>query len=244
MTELDTPKGKLLLAEPSVEFLQRLRELLPYGLARFSVPQNGADYGIVMQCDEDEVLCIKQQPPDCSNGDLDRIFPVNGWHLAQTFPRYAQRGFSGLYLACPYVRKKEDDRAECGFAHFIFPSPRGIESQEFDLQPAFDNQFGHGATVMLEAFCLDLQQLAKETKLPLVPTVGLDVRKRLQVGSIQLGFLALGSTLVCLRTVLREEDPTWTILVSSGITKIIHLPSIPMMIHRKDLTITKGSDSD
>lgn len=240
MNTIETPKGRLVLTEPSVHLLRAIRDFFPFGVARFAAGQEGANYGIVMQCDETELFCIKQQPPDCTEDGARSWFPVNSWNIAQTLPRYMAKGFSGLYLPCVYLRKK-GDVGECGFAHFIYPSATGIESQEFDYQPAFDREFGHGATIMFESFCREQQALAKETKLPIQPTIDLDVRSRLAVGSLQLSFLCVGSAIVCLRTTIREDDPTWAILVDSGITEIPHMPSITMAIQKSDLAVTKGT---
>ena len=53
---IETPNGSIQILEPSVEMLRSIRDLLPFGAIQFSEPQNGARYGLVMQCDEEEVF--------------------------------------------------------------------------------------------------------------------------------------------------------------------------------------------
>ncbi len=59
---IETPKGTVQILEPGLGLLRSIRDLLPFGALQFTEPQNGSRYGLVMQCDQQEVFCIKQQP--------------------------------------------------------------------------------------------------------------------------------------------------------------------------------------
>lgn len=84
-----------------------------------------------------------------------------------------------------------------------------------------------------------LQQSSRDTKITLAPTIGLEVRRRLQLGSLGFGFMLVGRHIVCLKTIISEQDPAWTILRSTGVSEVYHLPSIPIAIREDDLQTAK-----
>jgi hypothetical protein len=144
-------------------------------------------------------------------------------------------------LPAPYLRQRSNGLWEHGVGHFIFPSPRGIESQEFPFRGAYDNQFGHGATTMFERFVLTFMGLFRESPIKPPPYIGTDVRPRLQLSSLAMNFMAVGRYILCTRPKLREdEDVAWNILAVAGITEVYHLPLVPMGIHSAELPETKG----
>ena len=97
---------------------------------------------------------------------------------------------------------------------------------------------------MIGRFIEALAKSGSTTGLPLrSPIIGMDIRKRLQLGSIILGFLVHGPHLVHLRTRLDETDPAWEILSSSGVTELYHLPSTPFAIDANKLSIAKPESS-
>jgi len=59
MNTAKTPQGKVKFLPPPVELFQAIRSFPPFGAVSYETPQNGADYGIVMQCGEKEVYCVK-----------------------------------------------------------------------------------------------------------------------------------------------------------------------------------------
>ncbi len=243
MKMVHTPQGEVWLHEPQVEMLRAIRAFLPFGAVRYSSPQNGADYGLVMQCGEREVYGVKQQPVDCDEAQSRVSFKAHSLLIAHSLAGYRTFGFSGLFMPCPYLRSKDGGRHESGIAYFGCPSDRGHESQEYPYESAFDGSFGHGFTTLMRSFIKALQQSSHDMAITLGRPVGLDIRSRLQMGSVGFGFMVLGQHIICLKTHVSEQDPVWTVLRSTGISDVYHLPSQPIAIREEDLHLAKPEAS-
>ncbi len=76
MTKIQTTKGSIDIQIPDTATLKRLQNLLTYGIMPFKQTFNGADFGIVMQCGEQEVYCLKQQPLDVSKLNIFSNFNI------------------------------------------------------------------------------------------------------------------------------------------------------------------------
>jgi len=240
--EIETSNGTVEILEPSVRMLVAIRDLMPFGAIQFGQPQNGARYGLVMQCDDKEVFCIKQQPVELEKeGALDWM-QIQNCMIMEAYCRYIKHGFTGAYLAAAYLRQRDNGLWEPGVAHFVFPSPSGIESQEFPFEGAFDNQFGHGATTLFKHFATDFMSAFRESSIQPPGYFGLDVRPRMHLQSLAMNFMVLGPHVLCLRPNLREkEDVAWSIFASGGVRRIYHMPALPMTIEKADLAIAKGT---
>jgi hypothetical protein len=236
---VNTPQGAVTLLPPTRELLQTIHDLLPMGIVGIQPPDHGVSFGVVMQCEDRELWAIKQQPVECSHDQAPTSYTANALLVAGSFHRYLQRGFAGLLLPCPYMRDKGAKGVEAGIAYFAYPSAAGRETTTCIEIPAFDGQFGKGFTVMLTGFIEDLNATSAETGITLFTTLGLDPRPRLQLGTIAFSFMVVGPDLVCLKTRITEEDPSWTMLRSTGIDCVYHVPSLPYAISDKDLRITK-----
>ncbi len=239
MTNIQTPQGTVKLLAPTAELMRSIRTLLPFGAVGFREPQGKAKYGLVMQCGERELRDVKQQPPDCDDQSGPVCYEANSILIADSLAGYLAHGFSGVFLPCAYFRKKEGGRMESGIAYFGYPSPRGHEAQEYPYERAYDGEFGHGFTKMMTSFIRALKQSAKDTGIPLSPCIGLDVRRRMQLGSLGFGFMLVGPHVVCLKTALSERDPVWTALRSTGIAEVFHIPSVPTTINEDQLQIAR-----
>lgn len=239
MKTVQTPQGDVYLHEPTLEILRAIREYLPFGAVRYASTQQGADYGLVMQCGEAELRGVKQQPVDCDESQCRVTYQAHSMLIAHSLGSYSQCGFAGLFIPCPYMRAKEGGRHESGIAYFGYPSTRGHESQEYPYEPAFDGVFGHGFTTMMTTFIRTLQASSHEMGISMARPIGMDVRYRLQLGSLGFGFMVLGPHILSLKTVVSEQDPAWTVLRSTGVTDIYHLPSLPLAIREEDLHLAK-----
>ena len=144
-------------------------------------------------------------------------------------------------MPCNYIRAKEGGQFESGIAYFGYPSAEGREHLDFPYENSFDGQFGHGFTTMMLAFIRALQGSSRTTGITLPRPVGLDVRYRLELGSLGMGFLIVGSQIACLKTVVSEQDPVWTVLRSTGISEVFHVPSLPAAIGEDELPVAKSA---
>lgn len=235
---LETPKGTLELLDPTAEQLQKLREALPLGIIRLSEQIEQADYGIIMKCGEQEAWCVKLQPPDIQGNDWQTSFLVKSLIVALSLSGYRDAGFDGLLMPLPYCREKEGC-FEAGVAVFGSAWPGGFEAREFDFNQAWDPPFGHGFTAMLIHFIQECKK-ASSGPVSLEPVIGMDHRSKSALGTVGMGFFALGHDIwSCKRTIDAANDPVWTALRSTGVDRVIHLPSVPMEIEEKDRLLAK-----
>jgi hypothetical protein len=237
---ITTQKGSIEIIEHKDELLRQIRDLMPYGAAKLGTPQNEIKYGLVMQCGEQEVFCIKMQPIELERNYAEQMFQIQHFMIVEAYCKFILHGYSGMYLACPYLRQRNNQLWEAGIANFIFPSKKGKETEIVKVSTAFDNQFGSGATTMFADFVADLRASFQQAKITFPSYFGTDVRSRSHLQSIAMNFMVLDSKIICVREKLREEEPAWSILVSNGISEICHLPSIPLAIKEQDLIHTKG----
>jgi hypothetical protein len=238
---IQTPNGLIEVLAPEAAIMSEVRNLLPFGIAQFSEPQQDANYGFVMCCGDQEVWCIKQQPLEQEQKAAEKWLTINHVIIIDAYTRYLAHGFSGGYLASPYIRQREYGLWESGIAHFIFPAANGIESQKNSLRAPYDSRFGPGATTMLQHFILALRSAYNENQIEEPRIIGLDLRPRSHLNSIAMHFMVVGSRALCLRAHLRELDPAWGILAKAGIKSVIHLPSVPLTIRIEDLHLAKGN---
>jgi len=231
MNIIQTNKGFIELFEPNDEIIKQLNELLPYGLTRLTQVVNGANYGIVMKYGEQEVFCIKQQPLEIERKDAEVQFQLHHFMIVEAYCHYLKNGFSGAYLATPYLRQRDNGLWESGVSHFIFPSKSNKITMEKSFRTAYDNQFGNGATEMLFHFVECFKKSFSEAKIAIPQYFGLDVRTRSHLQGLAMNFMVLDAHIICLRPNLREEeDAAWTLFAAKGIRKIYHLPSAPLTV--------------
>jgi hypothetical protein len=235
---INTNKGSIEILEPKTEMLRQIRDLMPFGALQLGTPQNGAKYGLVMQCEEKEVFCIKQQPIELEMKSAHQMFNIQHWMIVEAYCKFVQHGFQGMYLACPYLRQRENELWEAGVAHFIFPSAADNNVEKL-ISSVFDDKFGVGTTSMFTNFVLDFRKSFEDANIKEPSYFGLDVRSRSHLQSMAMNFMTLGSDIFCVRANLREDEPAWTILAKNGIKEVYHLPSVPMTINKEDLTLSK-----
>jgi len=244
MTKLQTPIGTIDIVDPDETIFKKLQDILTFGIVSLRQPNNEKGYGIVMHCGNQEVFCLKQQPLEIERQAAEQLFKLQHMMIIDAYCRYLKLGFSGAYLASPYLRQRENGLWEAGVSHFIFPSENDKLNSEKSTVKAYDNQFGKGATDMFLGFMNCFNQAFIEAKLTKPQYLGIDVRPRSHIQNLAMYFMVLGSDIICTRTNLREkEDVAWAILSKGGINKVYHIPSQPMTINESDLNIAKGRNS-
>lgn len=140
------------------------------------------------------------------------VFQANNILIAYSFARYLEHGFAGLFYPCTYIWERAQGQVESGIAYFGGPAQEDGARPTNPIAEAYDNPMGPGFTVMMMGFIRALQKSAVETEITLSPTIGLDIRPRLQLVQLAWGWMAVGGDLVCLKRGISERDPTWTIL--------------------------------
>ncbi|MBI5846635.1 MAG: hypothetical protein HZB31_01535 [Nitrospirae bacterium] len=230
MKTVSTSKGEVKLFPPTVELLESIRSFLPFGIARYTSTYQGADFGLVIKRGEDELFAVKQQPIDYDEAQSNITRQANAILVAESLQSYLSHGFSGLFMPFAYRRTKDAGRFETGIAYFGAPSKQGRECLEYPFDAAYDRQFGHGFTTMMGTFIRALQQSSRDTGISLDRIIGLDVRSLLQLGSFSFGYMLVGPHVICLKTEVSERDPTWTILRSTGISEVFHIPSMAAVL--------------
>jgi hypothetical protein len=236
---VSTPHGDITLLEPSIELLQAVRRFMPFGAARYAPPREGADFGIVMQCGECEMMALNQLAPPLDEREGVLAYQANSLLIAHALAGYVKRGCAGLLMPCAYMRKTDNGKLEAGIAYFGTPDPEGTECLDQRFDPSFDNEFGHGFTYMVGSLIGCLQDSAAAIDIPLFPIRGFESCPRLQLEVLGFGFMVIGQSILCLKTKISSDDPVWMALLAGGATQVYHLPSIPAGISNADLAITK-----
>jgi len=249
ITEIKTPHGSIEIHEPTTEMIRRLQTILPYGMMVLEEPIEGAKYCMVMQCEEEQMYCIRLKPLECEHDWAVRLFNIHHYLIMHSYCEYINKGLSGAYLASPYLKQRHNELWEAGIANFIFPEVDIPESKTtlwqkiFGKRHAWDDQFGKGATKMLgsfmESFRTEYPYLAVADKL-FGKYISFGARPSHSYGGT-MWFMVLDTQIICLRPDLREqEDSAWGYLASEGIKKVYHLPSVQMAIDESDLDEAKG----
>jgi hypothetical protein len=238
---VSTPHGDIALVQPPIELLQAVRRFMPFGAARYVPSREGADYGIVMQCGDREVMALTQQSPQLEERYGVLAYQANSLLIAHALAGYVKRGFSGLLMPSAYMRKLQNGKIESGIGYFGAPSPDGSECLDRPFDPAFDNEFGHGFTLMVGSFIGCLQKSSAALDIALFPCKGFNSYPRLELGVLGFGFMVIGQSILCLKTKISSDDPVWMALLASGIREVYHLPSIPAGVSESDLAVTKDA---
>lgn len=229
---INTPQGTLHIEEPEPEFIKSLDEALPMGLRVFKDLRNGARYGIVVKESDREMRFVKQQSPEFDPVPAKLVHIANQILIAATLAQYLFHRNPGLFWPLTYERTKPKG-VEVGIAYT--GSAHAPESSQLSGPlTAFDREFSLGFTLKMRNFVEALKVESLVTGITLHPCFGFDVHNRSQLNEISFGFLVMGQVVVCLKTVLSESDPVWTMLRSRGIDSVIHMPAVPLELGEQD----------
>lgn len=238
--EIKTPRGLIEISKVSEEKLKRIQSLLTYGVLPLSETFRGANYGIVMKCGEQEVLCLKQQPKEMEKSRAYNLLGSHSLMIVDAYCGYIKRGFKGAYLASPYLRQRSNGLWESGISHFIFPDKEDTAFSKEASSLYYDSVWGNGATNMFFAFYECFKHSFKSINIPMPIYFGFDIRPHSHLQSLAMNFMVVDDEVFCLRENLVENDTAWLLLADVGIKKVYHLPSIPHEIDETDLQLSKG----
>lgn len=238
--KIETRTGTITIKKPDQAMIKRLQDLFILGVLQFDQTIDGADFGIVMQYDDEEVYCLKQQSVEMAEEHAQNLFFVQHVMIVDAYCRYIKSGFPGIYLAAPYLRQRSSGLWEAGIAHFIYPPENKKELNNLNGKP-IDDGSENDVTHMILQFKACLDEAFRETNIGIPHYTGIDFRPHSQVGSMELNFMVSGSDIFCLRADLRErEDMAWPFLAGNGIDTVYHLPSVPIKIEKSGLGKAKG----
>jgi len=229
--KIQTINGPIEIADATPEIVKRLDSLMPFGFVEFKRPQQNTIYGFVRRRGEEEALCLKQQPIEIKREGAAQIRMINMVMIREAYYRYIKLAFSGAYMACTYMRQRDNQLWESGIAHFIYPSSDGPEASQKPFNGAYDHPFGSGATAMFVGFQDAFKSALKDV--PMLPQIGLDIRPVSHLQTFGMDFMVLGTDLLFLCRNLNEDDRSWSNLTFNNIHKVYHLPTF---------SITSGTD--
>jgi hypothetical protein len=243
--QIETSRGLISVIEPSSELISELKQLLKFGLYDFGKSNPSTKYGFVMQCEHEEVICLKQQPVEVESSRMNEMFQIQHLMICEAYTEFVKANLPGAYLATPYIINKADDKVEVGVAHFIFPDPNFNYSQSEIGKSVgielYDEDLGRGATTMFMEFHRCYNNAFENTGFPKISYIGIDVRRRNELLKLAMFFMVLRDKIICLRSNLREDtDPAWSIFANHQITEVTHLPSVPMEVTKEQLLKAKG----
>lgn len=76
---LKTENGNVAISSLSDELLKSLQRKMTYGFLPFKEEFNGAEYGFVVKCDNQEILCLKQQTIDCDQETAYKLITLHNY---------------------------------------------------------------------------------------------------------------------------------------------------------------------
>lgn len=240
---VETEPGIVEIIQPNQDRLQEIRSGLPMGIVRYQTPVRGATHGIVMQCGEHEVFGVKQQPIPCDQEMGMMQFEAHSVLIAFSFASYLRSNeFRGLLMPCPYMRDKDGGQVESGIVYFGKSQSAGNASRKDHKDLSYDRTFGEGFSPMLYGFMNALQRSSQKTMIPLFSAIGIDIRPRLHMGNIGFGFMVHDSEVICLKTIVSNQDPTWTFLRAAGVIQVLHIPSVPIAIREDQISMAMSGE--
>src|SRR5437867_409352 len=120
---IQTSEGPLAFLTPTLEIVEHLARTWPMGMTPLP-PGSPAPFGIVFQRGESEVSGVKIQQVDYEEKDARGWMEINRIGLGRALGEYMKNGYSGILIACPYL-KKRGEKYEPGMAFFAAPDPDG-----------------------------------------------------------------------------------------------------------------------
>jgi len=185
-------------------------------------------YGLVFQHvdEEEEVHGIKLQMVDAPRQDAITAHGVYRALIAVALPHYLAKQHRGVMVPCAYFKEKQPGLLEAGIALFVGPDPASQRPIPRDGLN-FDDRLGEGATQMVLDMISAIARAAEEYRQPPITLIGIDLRPRLQIGSIVIHFVIQGSAVIAAKDLRVEDDPVWEYVVRAGFSSLPYAPMTP-----------------
>jgi hypothetical protein len=225
--KIDTDAGYLELIPVTIDQLQGFAHYWPMEL--FASSDDSSRYGLVFQHGDDEVHGVKMQPVDIAEDEAQTIHHVNRALIASALPEYLEKQHRGVMVPCAYYKKKAEGMAESGIAFFVGPDASSMNDED----PLFDHKLGDGASPMVWDMARAIYAASKETGLPYMRPIGMDLRPRLLIGGLAIHFAIEGSNLFVVKDPLDENELVWEYLVGAGFLSLPYAPMKPSAYERK-----------
>jgi hypothetical protein len=222
---IETAKGALTLVPATVDQLRGVARYWPMELV--TDPKSPGQYGLVFQRGEQELHGIKLQPPDTDEADAKTFHHVNRALIAAALPFYLEKGHRGVMVPCAYYKQKTSGLIETGFALFVGPDASSRPASDDLAEVMYDDRLGAGATSMIGDMAGAIARAQKETRLPGMTVIGVDVRPRLAMGGLAMHFVIAGRQVLVAKAPLDESEAVWSYLVGAGFSTLPYAPMIP-----------------
>lgn len=234
-----TKEGELRLVTPDLADLQEFRRVWPFGMVRFR-EQDGADTGIVLQCGSREVVGFKFQPGDVPEEETAMFHLwMHRRLIARSMADWLNDPPDAALLPVVYVRNKGGLGFESGIACFCYLKAEA-QSDPADLQEVVAQPSEKAREIAFEWYgsvARALKVLGDGYKITLI---GIDVKRRSDLETIQMDFLAHGSRVYSVTRNVFDGDTIWEELVTAGVAELPHIPTVPFTIPPEDLRKAKG----
>lgn len=247
---IHTAKGEIELVAPSKELLQTLQKQMTYGVCPLKEVFQGAKYGLVVKCDDKELLCLKQQPAEVPQDIAAKMLYIHQMLILETYLRTAEQMDDAIYYATGYIKDKGEAGYESGIVHFIFPAAPKPKKEESVFARILsrkakggwlDPYLGEGAERHFGIFGKAFQEVKAHRGIG-IQYFGLDIRRVSQLGQLQSGFMLHNGNFIYLGVHVEDDDPRFRLLAANGIKRIVHLPSVTLLIDSDKLPLTKGEE--
>lgn len=241
---LSTSAGVFTLVDPNPKKLKRVSWFIPL-TSRFDEKVGGADYGVVMKYGDVELWAIKQQSLDFKPDEAISAAKYYQALITLNLKQYLEIGFKGVLMPCVYMRSKPKSLIEVGVAYFGAAEPGDALLKQkphiAEIGVGTGTVHGLGFTKMVAQFIVGLRETSEQMGKPWLPVIDLDHRPRSHFETLVFCFLLHGKDLYSLKIKPSGGDPTWAVLVTSGINKAYNMPSVPFQTDADDTRSDKTS---
>ena len=236
--QLDLGGHDLLLRDVSAYEYLALRQILPMGLLPF-YPDERTCWGLVLQCGDSEVGLVRFDTGQVQPENVDGMLTAVRMLAARALPGYMQNGFHGVMMPLAYAYAGQGPR-DVGLCCLVAPDPAGPEAQVEPKIAHIDSELGRGASRMAYAFLAAFAEQWQQEIGDKLTLLKLDVRPRLQVGSVVFDLLVCGPDVFYAGRYPEENQGLLEPLAAAGVPEVVLLPSIPLAIDPDQLATATG----